>query len=536
MKKVNFTLLILISVIFSCNNENTNFEIFSLDLDVTNKQLHRLYYGNKYYGINGIKHKQDSNQIILTRPNDILLLESKDKFLNNFKTLALLENPIDIKLHEYEPYKAIPVQINFNEYINEVFYMIPLFSTENLELLKNRSAKIYSVKDFNNLAPFYIDEFNYNSEDLNVKDIVVYSETINNIYRLKEIGLFPTSLESIKFVLDPISGLYSIYPDLRFFSKIENNILDSFILSLESEDQIENILEYPEYIINNNITLNEDLVLKNVHLKVKSGVKISLQGNSSIYITDSKVEFQGKENDRIQLKGFGENALMINRCKEVVLNQMDFSNLSNLSTDSIIVPAAITFYNSNVNISNSSFKNNIKGDDFVNFYNSKFSISNSRFVNVNADAVDSDFSFGSISGTEFFNIGNDAVDFSGSDVEIDDVTFKFVKDKSVSAGENSILNISNSKFEENELGIVVKDGSYLKSSRNFFINNKLDYCAFMKKSFYKQPEIVIDFYNNESYLVQKDVKIYSNNFNEFVKLDEDIESLLYGNIYGKASK
>ena len=58
----------------------------------------------------------------------------------------------------------------------------------------------------------------------------------------------------------------------------------------------------------------------------------------------------------------------------------------------------------------------------------------------------------------------------------------------------------------------------------------------MKKSFYKQPEIVIDFYNNESYLVQKDVKIYSNNFNEFVKLDEDIESLLYGNIYGKASK
>ena len=107
-------------------------------------------------------------------------------------------------------------------------------------------------------------------------------------------------------------------------------------------------------------------------------------------------------------------------------------------------------------------------------------------MNVNADAVDSDFSFGSISGTEFFNIGNDAVDFSGSDVEIDDVTFKFVKDKSVSAGENSILNISNSKFEENELGIVVKDGSYLKSFFNFFINNKLDYCAFMKKSFYKQ--------------------------------------------------
>ena len=58
----------------------------------------------------------------------------------------------------------------------------------------------------------------------------------------------------------------------------------------------------------------------------------------------------------------------------------------------------------------------------------------------------------------------------------------------------------------------------------------------MKKTFYKQPEIEIDFYNNESYMVQKDVKIHSKNFNEFVKLDKDIESLLYGNIYGKSSK
>ena len=537
MKKINTILLTLISIFCSCNTENKIEEKkYSLDLDFSNKQLNRLYYGNKYYGINGISYKQDHNQINLKRPNDILFLESKDKFINNFKSLALLENPLEIKLHEYEPYKAIPIEIKFNQYINEVFYMMPLFSIENLELLKNRSAKIYSLKDFNNLTPFYIDEFNYYAEDININEIVIYSETIKNINRLKDIGLFPTALESIKFVLDPISGLYSLYPDLRFFSKKENKILDSIIFNLKKENQPEKIIEYQDYNINNDIILKKDLILKNVHLKVKSGVKISLTGNSSIYISDSKVEFAGKKDDRMVFKGLGENSLMLNRCEEVTINQMDFNNMSNLSNDSIIVPAAITFYNSNVKINNSSFKNNKRGDDFVNFYNSKFKISNSKFININADAVDSDFSVGSIIETEFINIGNDAVDFSGSDVEIDAAIFKLVKDKSVSAGENSILSIYNSKFENNELAIVVKDGSFLKSVNNYFKNNKLDFCAFMKKTFYKQPEIEIDFYNNESYMVQKDVKIHSKNFNEFVKLDKDIESLLYGNIYGKSSK
>ena len=57
----------------------------------------------------------------------------------------------------------------------------------------------------------------------------------------------------------------------------------------------------------------------------------------------------------------------------------------------------------------------------------------------------------------FEQISGDALDFSGSIVKIDLTTFSNIGDKAVSAGENSILSISNSKIKNANIGVASKD-------------------------------------------------------------------------------
>ena len=77
-------------------------------------------------------------------------------------------------------------------------------------------------------------------------------------------------------------------------------------------------------------------------------------------------------------------------------------------------------------------------------------------------------SYHSIKNSVFENIGNDAVDSSGSIINIDNNYFFRVKDKAISAGEESFINISNSIFKSNEIALVSKDASRLISKNNLF--------------------------------------------------------------------
>ena len=260
---------------------------------------------------------------------------------------------------------------------------------------------------------------------------------------------------------------------------------------------------------------------------------MKLSNNASIFINNSKVNFKGSKDNQIQIEGLGANSIKFDNCDKVNIDYVTFKSLSNLNRDSLLLTAAITIYNSETKIINSNFENNIKGDDFINFYNSKFQVLSSSFKNIVADAIDSDFSNGRIESSNFINVGNDAVDFSGSNSSVKENKFINIGDKALSAGENSKVIVENSEFQDSELAIVVKDGSELISEGNSFYNNSVDYCAFVKKSFYKYPSLRIKDYNDEKYLFQNGVNIYSN-YSLFEKV-EDVESLLYGNIYGKSS-
>ena len=87
-----------------------------------------------------------------------------------------------------------------------------------------------------------------------------------------------------------------------------------------------------------------------------------------------------------------------------------------------------------------------------------------------------------------------------------------------------------------EIGIVVKDGSSISSSNNILKKNRIDFSVFMKKDFYKKPKLYSnELTNNTKYLFENGVEIITENL-VTLKYVKNVEALMYGNIYGKASK
>ena len=70
---------------------------------------------------------------------------------------------------------------------------------------------------------------------------------------------------------------------------------------------------------------------------------------------------------------------------------------------------------------------------------------NTTFSSAKSDAIDSDYSTGNIKNSKFINIDGDAIDTSGSNVEIFGVKILNIGDKGISAGEESIVTVSNIK-------------------------------------------------------------------------------------------
>ena len=149
----------------------------------------------------------------------------------------------------------------------------------------------------------------------------------------------------------------------------------------------------------------------------------------------------------------------------------------------------------------------IKAEDVINIVESNFSLKSVFINNTNSDAIDSDFSKGEVLDSEFLNIGGDALDFSGSDVSIKQIKASNVKDKAVSAGEKSTLNIENSNFNNIGVGVASKDGSTVVVSNTKISNYKI-YAAmsYIKKNFYDKPNIILNncsVSNGEPYIRQK---------------------------------
>jgi hypothetical protein len=289
-----------------------------------------------------------------------------------------------------------------------------------------------------------------------------------------------------------------------------------------------------------NIVIRKDTILKNdfivnlnQNLIIKPGVTIFL--DKAYMKIFGSFNANGTKENPIKIHGRGDlGTIFFNSNKEIIINNVSFKDLTNRQSK-FNQPASITFYESDfITISNSIFSNNSSGDDYLNFFRSNnISIKNSQFIDILNDAIDSDFSSLSIKNSQFSNIGNDAVDGSGSSVNIDNSTFTRVKDKAISAGEKSNFRVTNSFFKNNEIGIVSKDASYLYASNLKLFSNKIDFTSFIKKPYFGPSETYFDNVEINNYLIERNSII---NGKDSIIFSTNVESKLYGNIYGRSSE
>jgi hypothetical protein len=133
-----------------------------------------------------------------------------------------------------------------------------------------------------------------------------------------------------------------------------------------------------------------------------------------------------------------------------------------------------------VTITNSTFRDNSIVDDMVHFVYSDVFISGSKFIRSNLDALDADISTVKIVDSEFIDSGNDALDLMTTKAEVERTILIRSRDKGISVGEGSDLDVVDSVFEENEIGLQAKDSSIARLENVQMIQNRLAVDAYKK--------------------------------------------------------
>ena len=158
------------------------------------------------------------------------------------------------------------------------------------------------------------------------------------------------------------------------------------------------------------------------------------------------------------------------------LSEFEHVQVSGGSTayvNGIYVSGQLSFYSSDVKISNSEFSQ-ASGDDSLNVKKARVEITDSIFYDNGFDAIDLDWVTpkSKIVGNHFFANGNDAMDISGSAMLIKNNKVMSSGDKCISVGEHSDALIENNLFKSCNIGIAVKDLSAPEIKNNTIIDNK----------------------------------------------------------------
>jgi hypothetical protein len=240
-------------------------------------------------------------------------------------------------------------------------------------------------------------------------------------------------------------------------------------------------------------TVNKPIIVDG-DLHISPGVNLQFSNDSYIIVKGALTAI-GDELNPITLGAeldSWKGIYVLNADKKSQIENVNISNLVALEDGLLQLTGGITFYKSDVNFENVKISN-VKAEDAINIIESSFLLNSVFIDNAVSDGLDSDFSKGSVLHSKFSDIGGDALDFSGSKVSIINTKASNVKDKAVSAGEKSTLNIENSQFSNIGIGVASKDGSAVNISNTSILDYKL-YAAmsFIKKDFYGAPIININ--------------------------------------------
>lgn len=215
-------------------------------------------------------------------------------------------------------------------------------------------------------------------------------------------------------------------------------------------------------------------------------------GSDAYLIIKGRLLANGDEKEPISFRPAGDTwkgIYVIEAKGRSSLDHVSVERTAALEAGLLQLTGGITFYKSDVDISNSSFVGAV-AEDALNIVESDFSISKSTIQGAISDGLDSDFSTGRISNSQWRNIAGDAIDLSGSNVAIENVHVSAVGDKAISGGEQSNLVVKAGLLEDIGVGIASKDGSHIVANGISIRDYKLNaLMAYVKKDYFGAPSL-----------------------------------------------
>jgi hypothetical protein len=299
---------------------------------------------------------------------------------------------------------------------------------------------------------------------------------------------------------------------------VKNELNNPLLVDTTKKFDFINQLDKGVYKINSgNWQINQPIIV-NGDLHVSPGANLQFAKGAYLIVKGSLTAI-GEKNNPIIFKAISDSwkgIYVLNANTKSQLKNVNIFDISALEDELLKLTGSITFYKSDVDFENVKIKN-VKAEDAINIVESSFSLNSVMINNTLSDGLDSDFSTGSVIYSKFSNINGDALDFSGSNVYIEKTEVNNVKDKAISAGEKSIINIEESYFNNIGVGVVSKDGSEVTLSNSSILDYKL-YAAmsYIKKDFYDPPNINItncSVSDEKAYIRQKGTKMSVNNTN-----------------------
>jgi len=315
-------------------------------------------------------------------------------------------------------------------------------------------------------------------------------------------------------------------PSLNYLNHF--NIIDSNLLTLKKDKTI----------------ISEKLIIpKNFSVKINAAQSIDFVESGSI-LSYSTFNINGTKENPVKIyssDSSGQGLHIIHGNSTSKVNYLEFIDqtafLDSTKNNNWSLPSAFTVYGGEISINHSIFKN-LSSEDAVNLFRCKYTFTDSKIENTFSDALDADFSSGKIINSYFINCGNDGVDISGGILSLSNSYFNNILDKAISAGEQSVLNVSNCKIENSDMGLISKDLSIAESENNEFSNCEIAYCAFQKKGEFGSGNIQT--YNDTlincslAHLIETNSKLVINN-KEIHIFQNNVIDYLYGKKYGKAT-
>jgi hypothetical protein len=298
------------------------------------------------------------------------------------------------------------------------------------------------------------DNFKWNKHS---SDSVTIQYSVLGATEKKEANVFPFPHTDSEFIAAEL--------------KDKKSTMDAFSFITVNEESKSVLIKPGKYSITENL-----IIPAGYKLFVNAGVSIDIK-NSSKIISYSPVFFSGVDDDQIIIESSDSSSrgIEIINAGGSIFRNVVFKNLPKIHDEQWARSGAITFYESPVAFYNCSFYQS-KAEDAVNLIRSDFLFKECLFKKMHDDALDIDFSEGTIANCVFEQCRENALDITMGKVRVSAVYINGAGNKAmnikagtqltgddiriknagiaISAEDQSMVDIKNSKIEDSEIGLV----------------------------------------------------------------------------------